>query len=370
MGADDGPYAHWSLFELEGESDFLDTGFGQCAMQSEKVKPEDMLVTKEQNDKACRENKLSPHQCDDPTPPVEPKTKEQLCEENGLELSHAQDLCADQQAHSADIYEGCLYDVCASDTPEAEANAVAGAELESETVNPEAQCVVKSDMCEPCDICASATPVDLSNVVQNNLGGLGPDTGAEEIRYKNAMDVNGKKIDVVLTAEGAYKSPKPAKNGYIGNGFGRFLMKTKASTSFKFTFQDSATGQAVAVKDVALTFYDLDEAKGKRQRETVSVCGAKEAYTTSDTELEHKAVGLCHSFTSTTKGTGKDNPTIADDITKTQAARSVTYEFHSKASISFSAALSRAGRNPRPFLFSFAPVTACGASDGETKCAA
>lgn len=376
MGADLGPYAHWAMFELEGELDFLDPDYGRCGGTAavdafKKVEPNEMLVTKDQNDKACRQNKLTEQDCVDPDPPQvpEPKTTAELCEENDVDMSHAEELCADQQAHSNDIYEGCLFDVCASDTPEAELNAVEGAELEAIVSNPEAKCAVKSDSCEPCDICSSATSVDLSNVVQNNLGDLGPGAGAAEIRYKNAVDIDGKKIDVVLTAESPYKSPKPTKNGNTGDGFGRLLMWPKASTDFKFEFQDAATGEPVAVKDVALTFYDLDEAKNSLQRETVSVCGAKEAYTTTDTELEHKTTGLCHSFTSTTKGTGKDNPTKPDDLTKAQAARSVTYEFHSKASITFTAKLSRKGRNPRPFLFSFASPVACGTAESETQCA-
>lgn len=376
MAANLGPYAHWAMFELEGELDFLDPGYGRCAGTSgvdavKKVEAAEILVTKDQNDKVCRDNKLSEHECVEPDPPLPPvpKTTEEVCEANEVTFSHAEELCADQQAHGKDIYDGCLYDVCASNTPEAELNAVAGAELEAMVSNPEAKCVVKSDLCEPCDICASATSVDLSNVVQNNLGGLGPGTGEPEIRYKNAMDVDGRKIDVVLTAESPYKSPKPNKNGNTGDGFGRLLLWPKASTDFKFVFQDAATGEPVAVKDVALTFYDLDEAKNSLQRETVSVCGAKEAYTTADTELEHKTTGLCHSFTSTTKGTGKDNPTKPDDLTRAQAARSVTYEFHSKASITFTAQLSRKGRNPRPFLFSFASPVACGTAEAETQCA-
>merc|ERR1719223_1962822 len=109
--------------------------------------------------------------------------------------------------------------------------------------------------------------------------------------------------------------------------------------------------------------------KKSRQQEKITACGAGEVYTTSDTELTHSQSGVCHSFTSTTKGTGKDNPSDASDITKTQAARSVTYEFHSRATISFSASVSGKGKNPRPILFSFEPQVACGASDAEKRCA-
>jgi len=364
-----GPYGQGAIIEIEGSIDFLDKDFGQCAAAQKKVEPGEMLVTVAQNDKVCKDDGLSKHECEDPDPPPPPRTKEQLCEDNGVDFSHAEDLCADQQAHGGDIYEDCLYDVCASIDADAQQNAVGGAELEAAMMNPEATCIVNDASCKPCNICSASKSVDLSNVVQNNLGGLGPDSGAEEIRYKNAIDLDGRKIDVVLTAEGEYKTPKPSKNGNTGTGFGRFTMKTKTATDFKFSLVDATTGEPVGVKDLALTFYDLDEGKNSRQKETISACGAEEVYATSDSELTHKKLGACHSFTSTTRGTGKDNPAKPDELTKTQAARSVTYEFHARASIAFSASISGTSRAPRPVLFSFEPQVACGASDGESQCA-
>lgn len=367
---EEGPYGQPGSFEVEGDIDFLDNSFGQCSLRKVKVPPKEMLVTIEQNDKVCRDNLMDKQHCEDPDPPPAPITKEELCEQNGVEMSHAEDLCADQQAHGNDLYDACLYDVCASVEADAQLNAVGGAELEAAMMNPEATCNVNTgDSCLPCNICTSSTKVDLSNVVQSNLGGLGPDAGAEEIRYKNAIDLDGRKVDVVLTAEGAYMTPKSSKNGKSNGGFGVFTMKTKTSTNFKFSFVDTNTGELVGVKDLSLTFYDLDQAKNTRQQEKITACGAGEVYTTSDTELVHNKEGVCHSFTSTTKGTGKDNPSVANDITKTQAARSVTYEFHSRATISFSATITGKGKNPRPILFSFEPQVACGASDAETRCA-
>jgi len=364
-----GPYGQGGVLEVEGNVDFLDPDFGQCAFRQQKVQPNEMLITIAQNDKVCRDDRLSPHQCQDPDPPPPPPTKEELCEQNNVEMTHAQELCADQQNHGGDIYEDCLYDVCASAEADAQLNAVGGAELEAAMMNPEANCVIKSDSCLPCDICSTAKTVDLSNVVQNNLGGLGPDTGAEEIRYGNAIDIDGRKLDVVLTAQGEYKSPKPEKNGNSAAGFGKFTMKTKSSTNFKFSFVDSGTNDPVGVKDLALTFYDLDQAKKTQQQETITACGAEEVYTTTDTELAHDSSGVCHGFTSTVRGTGKDNPQNPAELTKMQAARSVTFEFHSRASISFTAEITGKGKTPRPIIFSFEPQVACGASDAETRCA-
>merc|ERR1719230_2409681 len=104
--------------------------------------------------------------------------------------------------------------------------------------------------------------------------------------------------------------------------------------------------------------------------ETVSACGAQEVYVTEGTELEYTRSGTCHSFRSSVVGTGQDNPSSPDELTMTQAARSVTYEFHSRASISWSSSVEGNRWNPRPVLFSFRPQVACGASDSETQCSA
>jgi len=361
------PYGAPMLFDLEGSADFLDLEVGACGGQSTKVDPTEMIATVEQNEKACGENNLEAADCAAPDPPEIPLTAEQLCNQNDLDISHAQDLCADQQAHGDTILQDCIYDVCSSVDETSRLMAVAGAELEAATLNSEAKCEVNKDQCLPCTICATSTEVDLSNVVQNNLGGLGPDAGAEEIRYANAITLDGKTLDVVLTAESEYKTPKPTKNGAKG-GFGIFTLKAKQSTDFKFSFVDSTSGAPVAVKDLAVTFYDMDEGKRGRQKESISMCSAQEVYTTSDTELVSTKTGSCRTYTSSARGTGKDNPQRPDELTRTQAARSVTFEFHSKASLGFTAAIGPAGRSPRPVMFSFKPQVACGAVDSDVQC--
>jgi len=125
----------------------------------------------------------------------------------------------------------------------------------------------------------------------------------------------------------------------------------------------------VSIPDISLTFYDLDEARNRLQRETITACGVEEVYVTEDTELLYTSSGTCHSFQSSVVGTGADNPKTASELTKTQAARSVTYEFHSRASINWRADVSGNRWSPRPILFSFEPQVACGASDSETQCA-
>ena len=56
--------------------------------------------------------------------------------------------------------------------------------------------------------CASGHPA------QNNLGGRGPDIGAEEIRYSGVATVDGVSVDLVVRAMSAYTSARGAqRNG-------------------------------------------------------------------------------------------------------------------------------------------------------------
>merc|ERR1719389_954691 len=239
----DGPYAKKGTIEIEGAAGFLDLNFGQCAMSSQKVAANEMLITDEQNTKICNDNGLSAQVCGDPNPqiPLTP-TAEQLCRFNSLPMSRAQELCAGQEVHGQDVFDDCVYDVCASAEEEAQLLSAEGSANEAQMAEPHAVCGIKEqDNCRPCQTCSNAIAVDLSNVVQNNLGGAGPDTGDEEIRYANAMTVAGQSVDVVLVAPNAYETPKPERNGIkagdpSGN-FGRFTIRTGTTTDMQFRFQ-------------------------------------------------------------------------------------------------------------------------------------
>jgi len=382
-----GPYGQCGIIEIEGKQEYLDTGFGQCAKSQTRVAVEDLLVTTAQSQKVCTDDRLTDQWCTHPPEDQSPfqPSAEDLCNDNNFPFANAQALCDGQlQAHGQDIYDGCVFDVCASADDNAKQNAVQGAELEAAMGNSRATCLLKpfggTPDCKPCNICWDAIAVDLTQITCNNLGGMGPDTGCPaEIRYKNAINLNrgagngvaanDEFVDVVLTVVGSYDTPKPEKNGNTKEGqFGRFTVATNSNSNFKFSFERSSNGEAVSIPDIALTFYDLDEANNKLQRETVSSCEISEAYVTEDTELEETINGNCVSLQSTVKGTGQDNPQSPDTLSMSQAARALTFEFHARASISFTAAITGDRYWPRPIVFSFLPQVACGASDSQVQC--
>lgn len=96
-----------------------------------------------------------------------------------------------------------------------------------------------------------------AEVTSNNLGGNGPNTGdAPELRYSGAGEKNGRKFDLVVTADSYYK-------GGTGNGinglFGQIGLFAGRSVDLTFSLEDSASGDPVVLDEFYFSFLDLDE---------------------------------------------------------------------------------------------------------------
>ena len=107
-----------------------------------------------------------------------------------------------------------------------------------------------------------------------------------------------------------------------------------------------------------LSFLDIDQGKKDKQRESVEVCGAANAIVTDDNELEVATTGDCIKVTSTTHGTGQDNPDSIEGMSQLQRSRTSAYQVQGS---SFTAKLgvSKKGHNPRRFAFTGHPFVAC-----------
>jgi len=286
-----------------------------------------------------------------PAPPVPPAKTE--CEKNGCSWTHSQQLCHSLQGNEL-LYNDCLFDFCLECDDDAATQLVA----EEEDEHPQPTCIQGAAECEPDEVCTEAVKMNTLSVTQNNLGGVGPDDGAEEIRYGNAAVVNGKTVDLVLTTDGTFKSSKPSKNGKSG-AFGILNVKCGTSLSVTMKVVDSETGAPVVLDAVALTWFDLDEGKKQKGRATVTSCGSTGAIVSQNTELTSKREGDCQSFTSSVAGTGKDNPKSPHNLDSVQISRSVTLPF--KGVSEFSSTLSLAkGFKGRNFMFAIEPSVACG----------
>lgn len=130
---------------------------------------------------------------------------------------------------------------------------------------------------DPTDYCVRENYLDVSRMTVNNLGGMGPDFGKQELRYAGVTKVNGEAVDLVITdAGGNYKSANMVYNfrrklfghtgqsfigKYNGNRYRQDVMAigslAKGSFKFKFSFE-KRDGSPVVVPRVAFTLYDLD----------------------------------------------------------------------------------------------------------------
>jgi len=286
-----------------------------------------------------------------PVPPPPPAKKE--CEDNGCSWIHSQQLCHSLQGDDV-LYNDCLFDFCLECDDDAAVQFVA----EEEDENPDPICVAGAPECAPEEVCTNAVKMNTLTVTQNNLGGVGPDSGDEEIRYSNAAVINGKAVDLVLTTDGEFKTSKPSKNGNAG-AFG--VLNVKCGTSMTVTMKavDSETGGPVMLDAVALTWYDLDEGKKQKGRATVTTCGSTGAIVSENSELTLVREGDCSSATSSVAGTGKDNPKSPHSLDSVQISRAVTLPFKQVSEFSSTLSLAK-GFKGRNFLFAIEPSVACG----------
>ena len=286
-----------------------------------------------------------------PVPPAPPAKKE--CEQNECSWTHAQQLCRSLKEDDT-LYNDCLFDFCLLCEDEA---AIAMVENDEED-HPVPVCVQGATECLPEEVCTKAISMNTLTVSQNNLGGVGPDDGAEEIRYSNAAVVGGRAVDLVLTTDSKFQSSKPSVNGNAG-AFGVLNVKCGTSVSITMSAVDSETGAPVTLDSVALTWYDLDEGKKGKGRATVQTCGSTGAMVSANTELTVQREGECSSTTSSVAGNGKDNPNSPHTLTSLQISRSVTLPFKDVSEITTSLSLAK-GFKGRNFLFALEPTVACG----------
>jgi len=211
----------------------------------------------------------------------------------------------------------------------------------------------------PTCACTDSPTLTLKRPLHSNLGGQGPDTDApQELLYPEAGVIDGQIVSVRIWTSDSYKG-KSSKNGLAGS-LGRLSLKTDQRVTFKLAVVNAA-GEPLQVNSLGMTFLDLDEGKKGKGRVSVTACGG-EQFVPELTELALTHDGSCSSATSSTRGTGQDNPAsieggLADAVA---SKRIVSYVLKSSADGIYSFSLSSTpGFGVRNFLFSLSPGAAC-----------
>ena len=119
-----------------------------------------------------------------------------------------------------------------------------------------------------------------------------------------------------------------------------------------------ASGAAVVLEQVSISFYDIDEGKKGKSRTTLTACGADNAIVTTNTELTVSTVASCYAVSSSAHGTAADNPSSPNTLTPLQASRAATFVFTGADKASIKYAIGK-GWGARNVFFLVEPTVAC-----------
>jgi len=201
-----------------------------------------------------------------------------------------------------------------------------------------------------------------SVVSHSNLGGQGPDDGAETLVYQNVAIQDGVAVDLVVTAATPYEPNSALKNGLHGGLFGIINQKVNNAVDLNFRFVDR-NGSPVTMDPFFFTLYDIDQGMDHASRESVTARGFSEYRVAEETELRIEVLGDdSATFTSSLRGGKVDNPTHPMALTNAEKERTVVLKFPetSEFSLTFSEAAYADADQGRNLLFSGPSSMVCG----------
>jgi len=173
----------------------------------------------------------------------------------------------------------------------------------------------------PADVCTKA--LAFNGMKSNNLNGFGPAKGAEAFRFSEVLPG----IDLVVKADDNYRPENAAKNGVLLRKYGRLNMASGTESMMNFRFVESNGQNPVKVERFLFTVFDIDHGNRCTSRMTVNATRYAAYYVDENTELAvHTDVGgptwpASSTFTSSQRGTGKDNPKFPRKLNPAQRAR-------------------------------------------------
>jgi len=179
----------------------------------------------------------------------------------------------------------------------------------------------------PADVCDKA--LAFKGMKSNNLNGLGPAGGAEVFRFSNVLP----NVDLIVKADNNYRPKDSSKNGVYLRKYGRLNMLSGTETFMTFRFVESNGQTAVKIPRFLFTVFDIDHGVRCTSKMTVNATRYAAYYVDPKSELlVHTDIGgptwpASSTFGSSQRGRGSDNPKFPRQLSPTQAARSVTFEY-------------------------------------------
>jgi len=221
------------------------------------------------------------------------------------------------------------------------------------------------------------TSLVFNNVLHSNLGGAGPDGGAESLVFGNVKA----NTNLVITATSPYTPNMLNPSGGVlrngaREGFGVINLASGSSVDLSFMFVDSSDGSLKTLPSTVVTFFDGDHGMAHESRESITIKDMTSFAVDDSTSLillDDKASAVDQAngaaevtFQSTLRGSKEDNPVSPLSLSNLQSQRAVAALFEDKSQ--FRVVLSETGYvNPqgRNFYFAGASSLICG---GESKC--
>jgi len=207
-----------------------------------------------------------------------------------------------------------------------------------------------------------------AKVTENNLGGVGPDSGAKEIRYSGVA--NG--MDLVLTTDDDYAvNPKVkayeidgdtvmldgAGNNGINGKFGQVNVKGNTDVKLTFTLVEEGSNTPADVapeQTIFFSVYDLDTDGPGKGYEFVDFTTPVDSYSvTKGTTCQMKGNKEHLYATARRKGNNDDNPTDPLHMTQTQkdSAIWITFKGRNTWGMTFGEKGNKSGKGGRNLLF-------------------
>eukprot|EP00927_Polykrikos_kofoidii_P076221 TRINITY_DN7302_c0_g1_i2.p1 TRINITY_DN7302_c0_g1~~TRINITY_DN7302_c0_g1_i2.p1 ORF type:complete len:822 (-),score=129.68 TRINITY_DN7302_c0_g1_i2:277-2661(-) len=169
-------------------------------------------------------------------------------------------------------------------------------------------------------------------VVVNNLGGMGPDNtdgSPKELRLRHLTSASGVWVDLVVTNLSTYVPGSPTANGARGP-FGLISVANDTSVRLLFAFDVEAPGLSLPVRlhSVFLSLIELDEDDGMTGQVSVTMGGAESVFLAKHSDISTSTAQDSRvSFLWKELGEKEEDPTDPMDLSKKQAARTVTVHY-------------------------------------------
>lgn len=182
------------------------------------------------------------------------------------------------------------------------------------------------------DPCANFPRIRLGEPTHNNLAGKGPDDGAEGIVYPATDLTPGqppRDLILVVNAMNSDATTDPRVNGMKGK-YGIVSSKGGTKLDCVFSFFDAKTQAPVVLREIDISFFDLDTHTSGHAAEYVKLLGLDsfaQYVTTKDPLIDTIAESDGVKFLATSVGTADDNPSDPLLLTVKQKQKAVTVKY-------------------------------------------